>query len=454
MARMSIDGVAWETPMSILQTDLKLLYQRSGNRCAFPGCRKLLDYPGSPPDDPLTLAEAAHIVARKPDGPRGAYPLPALERDKYPNLILLCEEHHHVVDNQPQTYTVERLRQMKDEHENLMLQATARAVDARGNGGPAREQTREMLHSTLLPVLRMPRYVYGATINSDDAAEQEVAKEIIHPPHGNRMLPFIVRGEVLYCFQNLFDGNGPFRNIVREQKIKRYLAEEWWADPDKSRWFVTLLNRSLNKLTGRKGLNLDKMHRRYYFMAKEKGVSMQVTYRPLNQSSTSRQVVWQPVTRKTGEPKSYWYHRAVSLRFHQVGKENWCMSIRPELHVTKDGVVPLSAELVGSRVTRKKARAFNYDLLGEVQFWRDFLSEGKPRIILSFDKGQYLALSTTLMHAEIEWPGIPEEHQMPFRNIEFTDDLFSWAEWAHIEEEYAEGDDRDDEDELSDDSGF
>jgi hypothetical protein len=62
----------------------------------------------------------AHIVARKEDGPRGKSPLSAKQRDSYSNLILLCPTHHATIDdipNGPQEYTVERLQQIKAEHE-------------------------------------------------------------------------------------------------------------------------------------------------------------------------------------------------------------------------------------------------------------------------------------------------------------------------------------------------
>ena len=114
--------------MAPSQKDLRVLYQRSGNRCAFPGCQKELVYPESSLDDHVVLSEVAHIVSPKLGGPRGDCPLPLEERDKYDNLILLCEEHHTIVDNQVYTYPVERLRQMKVDHEKLMNEAVSRAV--------------------------------------------------------------------------------------------------------------------------------------------------------------------------------------------------------------------------------------------------------------------------------------------------------------------------------------
>jgi hypothetical protein len=252
--------------MAPSQKDLKILFQRSGNRCAFPGCKKALVHPESDLDDPVVLSEIAHIVARSSDGPRGEYPLPLEERDKYDNLILLCEEHHHIVDSQPHTYTVERLRQMKSDHEKLILEATERAVKARGDSSSERRYVNETLHSTLLPVLRMPRYVYGVPCEYNDSQEREVAEKIVRPDDKAEMYPFIIRGGMLLCFQNLRYKGGPFRKLAGDKEIKRYVAREWWDDPDRMKWFVSLLNRSLNKLTGRKGLNLDKKHRRYYFM--------------------------------------------------------------------------------------------------------------------------------------------------------------------------------------------
>ena len=92
---------------------------------------------------------------------------------------------------------------------------------------------------------------------------------------------------------------------------------------------------------------------------------------------------------------------------------------------------------------------FNYDLLGEVQFWRDFLSVSRPRIIMSFGPKQFIVVSTTLMEGTVTWPGIPAEYAKPFKNIEYVDDLFSWAEFSALEDtrevfDELEDDDQDD----------
>lgn len=103
--------------MSIQLKTHKLLWGRSGNRCAYPGCRLELVFDETESDDPSIIGEEAHIVARKLDGPRGRTSLPSEKRDLYDNLILLCRTHHKLVDDQFTTHTVARLLEFKAAHE-------------------------------------------------------------------------------------------------------------------------------------------------------------------------------------------------------------------------------------------------------------------------------------------------------------------------------------------------
>jgi hypothetical protein len=59
-----------------------------------------------------------HIKAANENGPRYDREQSAAERHGYDNLILMCANHHVVVDDDPEAYTVERLLKMKIEHEN------------------------------------------------------------------------------------------------------------------------------------------------------------------------------------------------------------------------------------------------------------------------------------------------------------------------------------------------
>jgi hypothetical protein len=93
--------------------DVRLLWGRSGNRCAFPNCHMEMTVGGSK----TTIGEIAHIVAKSVDGPRGNNPLPLEQRDEYDNLILLCPTHHKLIDDNEDKWSVSLLKEMKADHE-------------------------------------------------------------------------------------------------------------------------------------------------------------------------------------------------------------------------------------------------------------------------------------------------------------------------------------------------
>lgn len=414
-------------------SELKILLLKSGNRCAFPECGKELFPVGADPADAVNRSEIAHIVAEKADGPRGDDPLPLEERDNESNLILMCEEHHHQIDTKYKYWSAERLRQLKEDHELRIQAATTGAVAQLAHYRPRVPVTvDETIYSTLFEVVGLPIYVYGAPYKSKKRDREWIAGKIVRPDDRDVIWPYVIDGDWLYAFQDLSDRNGPFHTLVNCKAAQSWLIRDWWGDPVKSVWFVWLLNGSLNKLTGRRGLGFDKDHHRFYFKPDQPGVAKEVTYRPLNQAVATRKVVWQPVTKKTGQAKPYWLHRAVNLRFQQINPTQWCLSIRPEYRVTKDGEVPEESDKIGSRVTKKKSRMFNYDLLGEVNFWRDYLSESQPRIILKYGPNQAAVISTAMLPTDIHWPGIPEKYAKPFKNTEYAEDLFSWAKHEAI----------------------
>lgn len=93
------------------QTDIKRLFAHSGNRCAFPNCTASLTH-----NDTL-LGEICHIKGDKPGAARHDPNQSPAERQGYENLLILCPTHHTVIDDDQDSYTVERLIRMKARHE-------------------------------------------------------------------------------------------------------------------------------------------------------------------------------------------------------------------------------------------------------------------------------------------------------------------------------------------------
>lgn len=62
------------------------------------------------------IGEVAHIVGETTTAARGVSPLSLKERNDAENLLLLCRDHHKIVDDDPATYPVDRLHEIKAEH--------------------------------------------------------------------------------------------------------------------------------------------------------------------------------------------------------------------------------------------------------------------------------------------------------------------------------------------------
>lgn len=304
-----------------------------------------------------------------------------------------------------------------------------------GDGLPGIEQhCTETVYSTLLPVERVPHTIYGAPC---DLRNYDEVRSLVRWPDADEFAPFTLREGKLFTFQDLTRPSNPFRHVIKPKTAEKYLLSDWINDPDRLRWYVELLSSALRRLMTVRGLAYDKNHKRYYFRQEEAGQEKEISYQPLNNAETSRHVVWQPKSKKTGLPRGEWFHLALSPKFHKISGTDWALSLRPELHITVDGVQPLRSDKIGPKVTKEKSRTFNYDLLVEVNFWRSFLGERKPHIILRFG-GQSLLIRTDLSEGEVTWPGIPEEHAKAFKNVHFVDDLFSWAERNEPDREHGE----------------
>jgi hypothetical protein len=99
---------------------LKVLFALSGNQCAHPECTNTLIEPATEKSDALVTAHICHIYAISTNGPRGKSQLTQEELNSPENLILLCRNHHAVVDGQYETYPADMLKEWKVAHESEM----------------------------------------------------------------------------------------------------------------------------------------------------------------------------------------------------------------------------------------------------------------------------------------------------------------------------------------------
>lgn len=135
------------------------LWGKAAGRCQYEGCNKPLWY------DSLTKVEfntsyIAHIIADQPDGPRGDKELSKQLKADIDNLMLMCDEHHRLIDREDVSgHSVERLQGMKKQHEEQMAFLTS-----------------------LLPDRQSHILLYGANIGQNYAPlSWKKAKDAIYP---------------------------------------------------------------------------------------------------------------------------------------------------------------------------------------------------------------------------------------------------------------------------------
>lgn len=392
----------------------KAVFGRAGNRCAFGDCSELLivDDQGST----TVVGELAHIVAKSVQGPRGHLDVDPEDRESPANYIALCRKHHKVIDSNPLVYSVPVLRAMKEARERPFTKSDPTL--------PATREVSETLHSTMLWVQALPSRVFTAPTGS---SFEDVINGMSHP---RELTPFVLRDNRLWTFHPLDDVDGPFSAVVDQRSVAVKRADAMWSDPDDHRMYVNLLNRAVTQHLGRKGLRYDREHRRHFFAAKVPGEPVEWTYQAKAGRSQTREVV-REAKFKDGTPKGVWWHLAVRFRFEQVGPLSWYATLRPEFHLTKDGVEPLESQRIGRRVTREKSTLYNGEYLNLVHFWRCVLSGEKPRTVLH--AGQPIVIDTHLADAVVSWPGIRGD-EAPFIPDPFPDDLFTIAEMNEVDE--------------------
>lgn len=147
------------------------LYCVSRNRCAYPACNTpLLD-----PQSNVLIAEVCHIKADRPKGPRYDASQTDAERQGFANLIIMCGNHHKVIDTDLKTWTVDRLVELKNQHES-----SGEALSA-----PPHELVQALLSTLTIG------HVSGSVITTINQSGGQVAHQIINEGEPRRLIATI-----------------------------------------------------------------------------------------------------------------------------------------------------------------------------------------------------------------------------------------------------------------------
>lgn len=116
--------------MPISEKSYKIIWGQCSARCCI--CRKEVIHQSEGGTTSL-VGEVAHIVGDRPEAARGRSSLSVVERNDPDNLLLLCREHHKIVDDDPSTYTVDVLHERKNDHLEWIIRSLGKAQPWRSN---------------------------------------------------------------------------------------------------------------------------------------------------------------------------------------------------------------------------------------------------------------------------------------------------------------------------------
>lgn len=141
--------------MPISDKNRKILWGRSGNRCAM--CRHPLVVDQTEVDSESVVGDECHIISGANRGPRYDPVFSASKVDDISNLMLLCRVHHKMIDDQTETYTAELLRSIKKNHEGWVEEK----LKGQPQAAPVRIRRIKSEIPTQLPVVQSGKELLG-----------------------------------------------------------------------------------------------------------------------------------------------------------------------------------------------------------------------------------------------------------------------------------------------------
>lgn len=234
-----------------------------GGKCEFRGCEKSIV------QDMLTgektnFSNYAHIVASSENGPRGDKVLSSKLSNDENNIMVLCRDHHKEIDDFPEKYTVNILKDMKREHEayiqDLMsIHKEASVIGVKYTANISDRVTKINDEDIRKCAFRQNKYCKGQIINlSDSKADERNNSKFYEFESENMKTNFLqsikplLKKEKVYKFllcaiapQPLLIYLGTlFSDItdVEVQQLQREPIQEWYLSDGKDENFDVKLN--------------------------------------------------------------------------------------------------------------------------------------------------------------------------------------------------------------------
>lgn len=243
----------------------------------------------------------------------------------------------------------------------------------------------ESLYCNLLPIERLPQYLYVASIDktliesgidgTPVLPSKALIKDVIRAKQEEAEVenPFVPAFRLfenkIVTFHDVKSLESPLASVIDDTDIESIPTVDLLSDAEERKLVISLLNMSVDRHAHRIGLVIDETKRRRFYFPPKKGNINQVTWIP-NRKKATRKVA-KPCTDKQEQIK-FWIHLGAYLKIIFLANKLY-LQITPTWVLTSDGIQVKTGPKVGPIVNKWTGAERNLQVLYHVRFWATVL---------------------------------------------------------------------------------
>ncbi len=260
----------------------------------------------------------------------------------------------------------------------------------------------ERLYCNLLPIDKLPKYLYVAPIADKLRRErrdgslalpskQELIAVVKSAQEGAER-PFTPAFRILednvITFHELQDPESPLAPVIDANDVAEIPLRDFMSEEDDRRIVASLLNMALHRHANRSGLIGDDNKQDRFFFARSDGSPRVIQWKPLKKLSS--RTVAKPCF-KDGQ-LLFWRHHAAYLKMLFLAN-HFYIQVTPTWVITEDGFRVCGGPNIGRLLIKWTGAERNLNLLYHIRFWATVLRKG-PGPISIRTGDQWIEVST------------------------------------------------------------
>lgn len=300
----------------------------------------------------------------------------------------------------------------------------------------------ERLYCNLLPVERLPKYVFIAPLLDSIRPKRKDGSLGIPPKSELRDLiigqqiaegaqkpyspAFRIHEDRVFSFHE-FD-ESPLLAIADGDNVEAIETRDLVTNENTRNIVFSLLNMAVSRHCKKVGLEIDSTKISRFFFAKDGDLARTVRWKP--KKSWATRTVAKPYVDKEGKTK-FWVHQGAYLKMMFLANRPY-LQIRPTWVITKDGSEVMQGPTVSRVVNRYTGAERNHQILYHVRFWTTILRRSKG--LLAMKAGDQTIDFSTIPAFVDQAYGIFDDNQDALGLLDQEAELFAQREEELIDQ--------------------